>query len=117
VVSRSGQSRTKRDSVTGQLPAWLRSSSDGFSLAVHVQPGARRSHVVGLHGDRLKVAVQAPPIEGRANTAVIELIAGKLDCRSSAVQIAAGENSRDKRLRIDGGALTADEIVTRLQPK
>lgn len=109
--------RTKRDSVTGPLPAWLRAGSDGFSVEVHVQPGARRSEVVGVHGDRLKVAVQAPPTEGRANTAVIELIAKRLDCRTSAVQLAAGASSRDKRLQIADAELTAGEIVARLQPK
>jgi uncharacterized protein (TIGR00251 family) len=109
--------RTKRDSVTGPLPVWLRPSGEGFSVDVHVQPGARRSQVVGVHGDRLKVAVQAPPLEGRANAAVIKLIAKELDCRPSAVQIAGGEGSRDKRLRIDDSTLTANEIVARLQPK
>jgi uncharacterized protein len=105
----------KRNSVTGPLPAWLRASGDGFSIEVHVQPGARRSQVVGVHGDRLKVAVQAPPTEGRANMAVVELIAKRLDCRPSAVQVAAGASSRDKRLQIADATLTASEIVARLQ--
>jgi uncharacterized protein len=109
--------QTKRDSVTGPLPAWLRANTGGFSIEVHVQPGARRSQVVGLHGDRLKVAVHAPPTEGRANMAVIELIARRLDCRPSAVQVAAGASSRDKRLQIAEGTLTASDIAARLQPK
>jgi len=54
-------------------------------------------------------------MEGRANTAVIELIAKRLDCRPSAVQVAAGASSRDKRLQVAGAALTASEIVARLQ--
>jgi uncharacterized protein (TIGR00251 family) len=108
--------QTKRDSVTGPLPAWLRARGGGFSIEVHVQPGARRSQVVGLHGDRLKLAVHAPPTEGRANTAVNELIAERLDCRPSAVQIAAGASSRDKRLQIEDVAVTASRIVERLQP-
>jgi len=99
------------------LPAWLHDTNGSFSLEIHVQPGARRSQVIGLHGDRLKVAVQAPPVDGRANAAVIELIAGRLDCRSSAVMIAAGENSRDKRVRINDPRLAAAEIVERLRAK
>jgi uncharacterized protein (TIGR00251 family) len=82
-----------------------------------VQPGARRTQVIGLHGDRLKLAVQAPPAEGRANAAVIELIAGRLECRPSAVQIAAGENSRDKRVRINDSTLTTADIVERLRTR
>jgi uncharacterized protein YggU (UPF0235/DUF167 family) len=49
--------------------------------------------------------------------AVIELIAERLDCRPSAVQVAAGASSRDKRLQIADGTLTASDIAARLQPK
>ena len=109
--------QSKRDSVTGPLPPWLSTNGDGFCVKVHLQPGARRSQVVGLHGDRLKVAVQAPPIEGRANAAVIKLIAERLGCRQSAVQIAAGASSRDKLLQVDNETLDVSDIVARLQPE
>ena len=109
--------KANRDSVMTPLPAWLRACTGGFSIEVHVQPGARRSQVLGIHGDRLKVAVLAPPTDGRANAAVIQLIAERLDCRPSAVRVAAGACSRDKRLRIADGSLTASDIIARLQPK
>ena len=109
--------KANRDSVTGPLPAWLHPNSEGFSIEVHVQPGARRSEIVGEHGGRLKLAVRAAPIEGRANAAAIELIAERLACRASAVRVAAGKASRDKRLQVDTKLYTADEIVAKLQPK
>jgi uncharacterized protein (TIGR00251 family) len=109
--------RTKRDSVTEAIPAWLRVNDGGFDLDIHVQPAARRSQVVGEHGRRLKLAVRAPPIEGRANLAVRELIAQCLGVRVSAVQLVSGEGGRDKRVRVAGGSLTCREVAARLLPK
>jgi uncharacterized protein (TIGR00251 family) len=109
--------KAKRDSVMPPVPSWLRLNSEGFTLEVHLQPGARRSGIVGMHGGRLKLAVRALPTEGRANAAAIQLIAERLGCRVSAVRIAAGESSRDKRLQVDITLHTSDEIVAKLQPK
>ena len=109
--------KANRDSVTPPVPSWLRPNSGGFTLEVHVQPGARRSEIVGMHGGRLKLAVRALPTEGRANAAAIQLIAERLACRVSAVRIAAGENSRDKRLQVDTALHSSDEIIAKLLPK
>ena len=68
-------------------------------LTVHVQPGARRSEIVGPHGDALKVRVAAPPVDGKANVAVVTLLAELLD---APVELVAGASSRRKRLRITG---------------
>ena len=57
---------------------------------------------MGEHGGRLKVAVSAPPLDGRANAAVIELIAERLGVRASLLHVAAGEVSRDKRIELAG---------------
>jgi uncharacterized protein len=105
-----------RDSVTPPLPGWLRDGEKSISLSVHVQPGARRSQVIGEHGGRLKVAVNAPPLDGRANAAVIALIAKRLGVRTSMLHVATGENCRDKRIELAGGRLTADEVVLKLWP-
>jgi uncharacterized protein (TIGR00251 family) len=75
-------------------------ASGDVVVTVHVQPGARRTEVVGRHGDALKVRVTAPPVGGRANQAVIALLAAALAIPPSSVQVAAGTSSRRKRLRI-----------------
>ena len=90
----------------------IRSGDGGTYLDVHVQPGARRPGVVGLHGDRLKVAVSAPAAGGRANQAVIEAVAELLGVKSSAVALVAGRTSRHKGLFITG--LTVKEAVRRI---
>ena len=77
-------------------------------IAVHLQPGARRSAVCGEHGGRLKVAIAAPPLQGRANDALLEWIAGRLDLPRRQVRLLAGQRSRDKTVRAEGvGAATA----------
>lgn len=78
--------------------------SGNVLLAVHVQPGARRPGVVGRHGEALKVRVTAPPVDGKANQAVIALLASALEVPASSVQVTAGASSRRKRLRITGVA-------------
>lgn len=69
-------------------------------LRIHVQPGARRTEVAGLHGDALKVRVAAPALEDRANEALIAFIADALGVAKRDVTIASGERSREKRVEV-----------------
>lgn len=71
-------------------------------LRLHVQPGAGRTAVVGRHGDALKVRVAAPPEGGRANDAVLALVASTLGVKAEAVELASGPASRSKRVRVTG---------------
>ena len=75
---------------------------DGVRFAVHVQPRARQPGIDGTHGDALRVRVQAPPVEGAANDAVIAVIAGALGVPRRAVRIAAGLSGRQKLVDVDG---------------
>lgn len=75
---------------------------DAVLVAVHVQPRAGRTAVVGRHGDAIKVRVAAPPVDDRANTATIALVAEMLDIPAKGVTVVAGERSRLKRLRVTG---------------
>lgn len=73
---------------------------DGVRLTLRVQPRAARTRVVGRHGGALKVQVAAPPVEGAANAAVIELLAAWLAVPRRAVTIARGQSGRDKLVDI-----------------
>ncbi|WP_018875521.1 MULTISPECIES: DUF167 domain-containing protein [unclassified Thioalkalivibrio] len=75
-------------------------------LKVKVAPGSKRNAVAGWMGETLKLQVQAPPEKGRANAAVIELLAAKLACPKSAVRVVAGANSRNKTLLVEGWSET-----------
>jgi len=81
---------------------WLRQDGNDVLLQVHLQPGARRSAIAGEFNGRLKIAVAAPPLEGRANQALCRWLAERLDLPQKRVRIAAGEHSRDKLLRLEG---------------
>ncbi len=72
------------------------------TLAVYAQPGAGRSAVVGRHGDALKVRVAAPPEGGRANDALVKLLADEFGVPPAKVTLVAGDRSRSKRFRIEG---------------
>jgi hypothetical protein len=83
-------------------------------LALHVQPGARRAALIGEHGGRLKVAVPAPPLEGRANHAVLQLLAELLSLPSSALTIVAGSSARHKRVLVSSGERPGGAIAVLL---
>jgi hypothetical protein len=95
-------------------PPWLRSQAGGVRIAVHVQPGARRSAVVGPHGDRLKIALNAPPVDGKANAALRALVAERLGVPLRDVDLVAGETSREKTLEV--GGVTAATVAAGLTP-
>jgi hypothetical protein len=76
---------------------------EGLLIDVRVQPKSSKNVIVGLHGEALKVKLNAPPVEGKANKALIQLVAKLLGCPKSDVEILSGQASRSKRLlvRID----------------
>jgi uncharacterized protein len=71
-------------------------------LQVRVQPRARRDEIAGIRGDALIVRVTAPPVEGRANTAVCRLLAKRLGVASGSVAVVRGAGSRTKLVEIEG---------------
>ena len=85
---------------------FLRPTPAGVTLAVRAQPGAKKTAIVGVYGDgttaQLKIAVQAPPIEGRANEALIAFLAKTFDLPKSAIELMSGELSRSKVFLLRG---------------
>lgn len=77
-------------------------ADDAVELAVHAQPGAGRTEVVGRHGDALKVRVAAPPELGRANEALATVLAESFGVAPTKVHLVAGQTSRAKRFRLEG---------------
>jgi len=90
----------------------IEDTARGATFAVKVHPRAKKNAITGAVGDALKVALTAPPIEGRANEACIEFFAKLLNVPRSSITIAAGQSSRRKVIRVAG--LSAEELRRRL---
>lgn len=88
-------------------------TSAGVSFSVRVEPRARRNAIVGELGDSLKVALAAPPVDGKANAACIRLFAEALNLPRASVTVASGQASRNKVIRVRG--ITAAEVEKRLR--
>jgi uncharacterized protein len=80
----------------------IRDTPSGATFCVKVHPRARKNAITGEVGDALKVALTAPPVEGRANEACIAFLAEVLNVARSSVTIAAGESSRNKVILVSG---------------
>jgi uncharacterized protein (TIGR00251 family) len=85
----------------------------GVTVDIVVQPRAARPGVGPVVGDRLRISVSAPPVDGKANQAVAEVLAGALGLRPSAVALVRGETGRRKTVRIQGATLAALERLLR----
>ena len=84
-------------------------------LSVTVSPGAARSELVGRHGDGWKARIAAPPECGRANQALVELLAEALGVPRSAVRVVAGQTAKAKVVEVDG--LKTEDVERRLARK
>jgi uncharacterized protein (TIGR00251 family) len=81
---------------------WLREVPGAVVLEVLVQPRSSRTRAVGEHDGRLKIQLAAPPVDGEANLALVEFLAGELGVRKGDVAIERGETGRRKRVRVAG---------------
>jgi uncharacterized protein (TIGR00251 family) len=89
-------------------------SGDGrLLLTLHIQPGAKKTEVCGLHGDALKIRLAAPPVDGKANAALLAFVADRLDLPKSAVSLKSGQTSRRKVVEV---AEPPADAVQRLLP-
>ena len=95
------------------LPA-LRQSSDGrVLLTLHVQPGAKRDAVCGMYGEQaLKVAISAPPVDGKANSALKKIFSKWLGVPQAQIELKSGETGRDKVFALSG--LAVEDIINKL---
>jgi uncharacterized protein (TIGR00251 family) len=88
--------------------------ADGCTLSVRVHPGARKNGVTGVHADALKIALTAPPVDGKANEALITFLASALHLPRARVALVSGLTSRAKMVRITGRS--AAEVAAALFP-
>lgn len=91
---------------------WLTEKGGCIFINIHLQPRASKNEIAGIHGDSIKLRLTSPPVEGAANSHVIEFLAKKLGVQKSKITIVSGEKSRHKTLRVAG--ISLEEAITSL---
>ena len=89
-----------------------RDTPDGCTLQVRIQPGARKNAINGIHDGALKISLTTPPVDGRANEALIAFLSDRLNIPKARITLLTGQTSRSKTLRI--ATLTAPQVETAL---
>jgi hypothetical protein len=108
---------TNRTTIAGAIrpEGFLRAVPAGVILAVRAQPGAKKTGIVGVYGEgdaaQLKIQVHAPPIEGRANSALIEFLAKSFSLPRKSVELVSGELSRSKVFLLRGVTVAQTEFL------
>lgn len=95
---------------------WCSAAAKGVRIAVQITPNARKSEVIGVHDDALKLRLQAQPIEGRANEALMRYLADVLGVPKSTVTITHGHTNKRKIVEITHAALTTEDVKRLLLP-
>ncbi len=95
------------------IPNFLRAQSDGVLLSVKLQPRASANEIIphGGVGDELRIRVTAPPVDAAANEALVRLLAERLDCARSSIELVRGHKSRHKVVKLHG--FTPEEVLKR----
>ena len=93
---------------------WLTTGKNNASIiSVHAQPGAKRTAIGGVHGDRLKIALASPPVDGKANATLIKYLSKALGVSRSSVRLLSGDTSREKRIEV--ADLSTDDLLESLK--
>lgn len=82
-------------------PPYLKGQDGAVLLLVRAQPGAKQTRLVGLHGERLKVALAAPPVDGKANAVLLAALADWLGLPNNRLALVHGATGRDKTVRVE----------------
>ena len=100
--------------MVSNVPQWLTVVGDDLRLEVVVSPRASRTRIMGVHDDRLKIQLAAPPADGRANKALVKFLADTLDIPKAQIEIVSGATSTRKTVRLSQVPL--HHAVLRLTP-
>ncbi len=97
--------------------AWCSALPGGVRLAVQITPNAKKTEVIGVLDDAIKLKLQAQPIEGRANEALVKFLAAALSVPRSAVTITHGLTNKRKLIEVKSAVLTVEDVVRLLAPQ
>jgi len=95
-------------------PLWLQKTAAGWQLRLHIQPGARKTESMGEHGTALKIRINAPPVDGKANQELLDWLRHQLKIPARSMVLIAGQTSRQKVIALMDERLTSEQIVNLL---
>lgn len=104
----------RQGGASSALPAFLTAQSDGVTLAIKLQPRAAKNEISDVSGAELRIKVTAPPVDAAANEALLRLLAEKLGCARSKVELIRGHTARHKVVKVYG--VGATEVCKKLSP-
>ena len=97
------------------MAEWWRAGEGRALLTLHVQPGAKKTEIAGLHGEALKIRLAAPPVDGKANACLLAFLADRCGVSRAAVRLRSGDSSRRKVVEL-AGHFEASDLARRLLP-
>ncbi len=98
-------------------PLWLQKTATGWQLRLHIQPGARKTESMGEHGNALKIRINAPPVDGKANEELLDWLRRQLKIPARSLVLVAGQTSRQKTVAIETDQLTQASIEQALNTR
>ena len=93
------------------MKSWAQKTKDGFIIKIHVVPNSSKTMIVGEHGDRLKIKIKAPPVDGKANDEIIEFLCELLDLKLSQAELVTGQTSKSKNVLLKIETLDFNKLV------
>lgn len=97
--------------MSDNAKTWYRRDGESIILTLHVQPGAKRTEVAGIHDGALKIKIGAAPVEGQANARLVEFLKKAFDVPASRVIIRQGTSGRRKVVEIQGSSRDAEDLL------
>lgn len=91
--------------------SWYRHDGERITLTLHIQPGAKRTEIAGIHDGALKIRIAAAPVEGQANTRLLDFLKKAFDVPSSQVILKQGSSGRRKVVEIHGSGRAPEELL------
>lgn len=93
------------------MAEWLRRRESIATLTLHIQPGAKKTEVSGTHGDALKIRLAAPPVDGKANSALIAFVAERLGLPKASIRLISGLSSRRKIVEVAAAPPDMEQLL------
>jgi uncharacterized protein len=91
----------------------FRQKEEGVEISLYIQPGASKSEITGVHNDQLKIKIKAPPVDGKANEAVVAFLSEILGIPKRQIELYKGEKSREKKVFVRG--ISIEDIRMKLK--